>query len=1143
MENQKIWELLGIPQTEDKKAIRRAYAAQARLHHPEEEPELFAALNAAYQEALTGAGRKNVSDAGQTKARTLHDVSFAQEQTVQEFLVQENQVSEKEELTKENQASGKEEPREQEKQLSEEKPTSLLTRLEKAEQQKIEESMQKGALRAFIALFENPGQGKRKKQALVWREYFLSEDFLREQFSDEFGRGMLAYLKGQSVCPADNLPAGFLLELALAYAFVPYYAGTEYLPDREYPKEWYKVDVNESFPARKYAGEIWNMQGLECDLKSVTRQMDRPDNRVRHHAFADYLTLKTMNRNGRLTEKDKEDWTRILDAGYVSRLYERNGKSVGAELYEARSECVIKLYAQWLRDEQVPSCVLQYMYKKYQFKELSHSSSRGLYGPLKEEVLKQLPKAEQELYDTEGKEQKITRFYKAFAGIINENHTNYEHGIYGDTEEIKTQVQTLFAMPEWSELKNDLALFDKMYRNLLRKVMPESMAHILIAHYSAPEWQDPKRGTVVVESLVCSLSTNPMMRERDWRQTISYEKTDVRDISEEHADFWQYFFSCGYGFRSFAIEGNSDEEAEYVTDHACVLPIYIRYLYDPSVEWQKRFTGFDEETEEIKSPVSVCVRLVDGRTLRAEFHLHYILYFLDEMPVIAPAFSFEQLLEQEKAMESAVSFFFLLAVTAIGETEREAAKALIEKWLERLPFHPAVCPCLAKLLAADNDRLPGEERVRAVFYEEQERFCFRAVVCEQGVFLYRQVSYGWEDKIFRAKESGWIPVPLLEDETEHVKGLDLEKKKQFAREKLDQLKQPKPVKLAAFSLEGMDGGEKMAQILEAMKQQESFRLKGRKNHLHQTEVSWNPQQLNEKFEKFVEDYGCLLTESYCVFHYGSQKGKRYEKVFYSAMYPYGFQLDAHAGDYVSHVAYEERILRTKIKEKCVLLGRFGWGFKYSPKSDFQPRVVFLGESGTYYAYDGIRTLRDTDFVMLLAKLFKEALEGLTSVDIYKGYLSVSRLDHRLEYCYGEEELWASLHSSQNTVADYFTMFGRQPEWAEFERWLDEALEKGVPEDVGLVHIRLYPGGGTGCFLKLTGIARSGIDNGYEKDCLRDGEEIYTAEIPPFLWKAAARVYDTEKEVCHAVDWYLKFGRYAGVMKREDRRVAVGNTLY
>lgn len=1010
---------------------------------------------------------------------------------------------------------------------------SLLMRLEKAEQQKIRESMQTGALREFIDLFENSKQGKAKKQAALWMNFFLSEDFLREQFSEEFGRGMSEYLKQQSVYPADNLPAGFLLELAVAYAFVPYYAGAEYFPGKVYPKEWYKVDVAEGFPARRYAAEIWNMQGVECDLKSVTRQLGRPDNRVRHHSFEDYLILKMMHRKGLLTEQEKSKWTGILDCGCVHRFYERNGKNPGSGSYESRSECLIKLYTQWLRDEQLPACVLKYIYKTYKFKDLAHSSTRGLYAPLKEEVEKQFPDIEQELYGDGSLEQKITRFYAAAMQIINDNHTNYVNDIYGDTEEIKARVQALFAMPEWSELKNNPALFDRMYRDLFRRVMPESLAKILIAHYSAPEWPDPKRGAVVVERLLRSLSTNRMMRERDWRQVVPYEKTDVRDIDEKNADFWQYFFSYGYGFRYVLLNERSEKEEEYEVGHACALPIYIRYLYDPSVEWQKRFTGYDEEEEAIKTPVSVSCKLPDGRMLRLEFHLHYILYFLDEAPVIAPVFDFAKLLEYEKEMESAALFFFVLAVTAITEQEQKEAEILIGRWLEKLPFYPAVRPFLAKLLAADNDRLPEADRVQAVFYEEQERFCFRAVVSQQGVRLYRQVTYGWEDQIFRAKEFGWIPVPLFEEEIEQVKGADIEEKKQFAKEKLKQLKQPKPVKLDSFSLEGMEDKEKMVRILEAMKQQESVRLKGRRNHLHQTDVSWNPEQLNEKYDKFVKEYGCLLTESYCVLHYGTQKGKRYEKLLYSALRPYGFQLSAHSGEYVSSVEFEERSLKTKIKEKCVLLGRFGWGYKYSPKSNFNPRLIFLGESGTYYAHDGIRTLRETDFAALLARLFCKDLEGVTSVEIYEGYLSVSRLDHRLEYCYGEEDFLESVRSRQDGVTDYFTVFGRHPMWTEFEQWMDASLEQGIPEGTEEIWLHLVSTGGVGRKLELFGHNDKIGDMEDEEGLVPADTEIYRAQAPELVWKTAAYEYEVEEEVYLAMNWYTEHGTYAGELRERE----------
>lgn len=47
------WQDLGLAgPTSDKKAIKRAYAQQVKLYHPEDHPEEFQALQAAYQEAL-----------------------------------------------------------------------------------------------------------------------------------------------------------------------------------------------------------------------------------------------------------------------------------------------------------------------------------------------------------------------------------------------------------------------------------------------------------------------------------------------------------------------------------------------------------------------------------------------------------------------------------------------------------------------------------------------------------------------------------------------------------------------------------------------------------------------------------------------------------------------------------------------------------------------------------------------------------------------------------------------------------------------------------------------------------------------------------------------------------------------------------
>ena len=112
----KIWEYLGIEPTKDKKEIRKAFAAQSRLHHPEEEPEYFAQLNQAYKEALKGTEEKS----GDAPAKGRPETGRISGETMDGGL---------------------------------EEPSSLLLKLEKAREEAIQESMEKGALSGLILLF------------------------------------------------------------------------------------------------------------------------------------------------------------------------------------------------------------------------------------------------------------------------------------------------------------------------------------------------------------------------------------------------------------------------------------------------------------------------------------------------------------------------------------------------------------------------------------------------------------------------------------------------------------------------------------------------------------------------------------------------------------------------------------------------------------------------------------------------------------------------------------------------------------------------------------------------------------------------------------------------------------------------------
>lgn len=1117
-----IWKLLGIACTQDRKAIRRAFAAQARLHHPEEEPEYFAGLNDAYKRALAYADDALKAEPVSNAEMVSNIFSASDENSIKD--IENISHTNTESVSKEKMA---------------EPASSLLDRLDAAETRNIQQSLQKGALHKFITLFENT---KQAKQADTWKRFFLSEDFLGEQYQEEFGKGLFIYLREQNVCPYDNLPMGLLQELAIAYAFTPHFAGEEYFEGKIYPKEWYKVSVEDTFPARKYTAEIFNMQGRECDLKSMTRHIFRqPANKVRHNSFADYLALKEMNRNGQLTEQEGKSWQKLLRFAKVHHLYERNGKSASDPDGEARSVCLVPLYVQWLKDERVPECVLKFIYRELAFKELDRSSTRGLYEALKEQVLRQLPGIEELLFSVEGKEQMIVKLYKACSRIFNSHHSNYEKSIYGETPEIKEQAREFFAMPEWDRLKKDRDLFEKLYTTAKRLVMPRSMAEGLIKYLEEGDFPEPKR-SLLMEALLKSLRTEQMCRELDYRYAPAFDNTDISDISGDNGEFWHYYFMRGFGCRHARLWGTRVEEMIYELDGEAYLPAYIKYIYEPSRTWQKLFTGFDQEAEAIASPVSAVCNMPDGRALRVEFHYHYCQYFVDEAQVISPVLSFQELKEYQEKIGKPEEFFFLLAVTAIEKEEKAQAQGMIEEWLAKTPLYPFIRQAVAKLLAADNDRIPMDEAgqnaamdtpaagcaepdpeglkgagerkdtaaVYSVYYDEQERFCFRAVVSGASVRIFRQIDFGWEDEIFIKKEFGWKEVTLPSGLRNTLAGLaqaGFEEKEKAALEILQALRHPMPIKRAAWELDGMDAAQKAEAVLKALGYPE------------------NP-------------------EGYCVLRCGDKRERRHDRLFYGAAAPFGFNIGEHSGRYESSVQYSMNAARTKIKEPITLAGRFGWGAKYSPKSDFAPCCVCLGESGTYYAYGLTRIYRADTLVELLAKLFQDEFAGVTGAEAYEGCLTISRLDRRLEYCYREEDFLESVHTAGNTGVDNAAIFGRYTLWKEFAGWMDTALEKGLPSWVNAVVLGInWKAGSTLTFAgiweeEITDTAFGSPEDLYLQAPGQEEREAYLPDLPVLAWKCGAGIRERENTLYEAVEWYMNCGAYADALKGYSVRVCV-----
>lgn len=365
----------------------------------------------------------------------------------------------------------------------------------------------------------------------------------------------------------------------------------------------------------------------------------------------------------------------------------------------------------------------------------------------------------------------------------------------------------------------------------------------------------------------------------------------------------------------------------------------------------------------------------------------------------------------------------------------------------------------------------------------------------------------------------------------------------LARESLLLLRQPKPVPLAAQKLEGMDVLQKTQAVLKAM--------------------------------GFPEG-----VEGYCVLRYGQERERRHDKVFYGALSPFGFPVGIHSPEYERSMRFHMDVSRTKIKEGKRYVGRFGWGFKYSHQSDFWPLCVYQGDSGTYYADGTVRMYRAQSLDKLLADWLKPELEGVTEVEVYGGLLTVSRLDHRLEYCYGEKDFQDSVHGTGQTVADFFTVFGGYRLWETFARWMDAALGKGLPDWVNVLTIGQALGKeeGEGSVLSLTGCyveevnldllelqerlgaedSREDFQEEEERERPAGGQgeweqpnaqqaalaesmpeyREYPLEAPRLVWGKGLAVHMVSQSLWDAARWYLEERPGEGAELLRNRRIRV-----
>lgn len=349
-----IWEILKIPETKDKNAIRKAYAKQAECFHPEEHPEEFLLIRDAYKQALAFAGKQSEADikvpeAGETKTG-LAD-------SIESFDTNISQTAEK--------------PRER-FQFEDDNSDSL---------------QEKYLMHPGIESFKRLYLSKHRRDRKQWESYFMSAGFLSDVREEGFTGAMSRIVEEHL---EDYPPAKeFQTMLAVAYR----YRAVEYQNHVEFKLEQgCGFDGIESIYRIASKGPlVRKLQGNDLALES---------------GFRDYWYLNSFAQAGKWDDAALSELGRVLNCYSMAYLKEKCGSNVST--YCERNPASIRLLEYFFEQEGLPEAAYQMLWYKFDLKNAVMGRAKIFYGRLREIVMEKAPQVCGE------KEERFTGLHKAF---------------------------------------------------------------------------------------------------------------------------------------------------------------------------------------------------------------------------------------------------------------------------------------------------------------------------------------------------------------------------------------------------------------------------------------------------------------------------------------------------------------------------------------------------------------------------------------------------------------------------------------------------------------------------------------------------------------------------------------------------------
>ena len=480
------------------------------------------------------------------------------------------------------------------------------------------------AAKAFLELYT----GKQRKDTKRWMDYFTSGDFLDVAWEQRF----VGFLLEQAVKLEKEYPLHreFLNWLPIVYQFTVNWRVYREPDGGERAEYVFQMEKGFEFEGQEFLFELVRLGPKPKPVKGVEQAM--------RSSFAEYCALVRLAEKGRWTEGKLKKAGNILDSYMIGNFGDRNPTP------SQRHPAGMCLIEHFFRRDGLPKELYRMVWQKLELKTAVMGRAKILYGNLRERVLEQVP-------DIAGDELDLRR--------LNREFETFRQGVRA--------LEDAGNLEDWARAGEETKSF--FYRSNFQKALwnrrfaeDHMIYHVQWSgeHFAQEVLDFYKRhpDAPCAAQLTQLIADSRRRREIDLRNRQDQEAAVPETVTLTSRPFLRHWLNTGFYH-------SQDRETKqpligYLNQELPYLP-----------EWGRRFLRVEGEG----TPEPVSVRLAFGEDeIEVRFHLRYMSFLRNGVPVYRPCFLWEQLVELAAVPDT---FFFLLPITAAVYNQYETIRGEI----------------------------------------------------------------------------------------------------------------------------------------------------------------------------------------------------------------------------------------------------------------------------------------------------------------------------------------------------------------------------------------------------------------------------------------------------------------------------------